>query len=45
MYKQFIKDLQEGKIKNVKNIEDSEKYLGLEKLKNDLLEIELYEKK
>ena len=43
-YKTFIKDLQEGKIKDVKNIEDSEKYIRLEKLKNDLLEIEVYEK-
>ncbi len=44
-YKQFIKDLQKEKIKDVKNLEDSEKYFGLEKLKNHLLEIEVYEKK
>ncbi len=44
-YKQFIKDLQKEKIKDVKNLEDSEKYFGLEKLKNHLLEIEIYEKK
>ena len=44
IYKQFVKDLQEGKIKDVKNIEDSEKYIRLEKLKNELLEIEVYEK-
>ena len=43
-YKQFVNDLQSGKIKDVKNVEDSEKYVGLEKLKNDLLEIEVYEK-
>jgi hypothetical protein len=29
----------------VKNLEDSEKYFWLEKLKNHLLEIEIYEKK
>ena len=44
VYKQFVKDLQEGKIKDVKNVEDAEKYVGLEKLKNELLEIEVYEK-
>ncbi len=44
-YKQFIKDLQKEKIKDVKNLEDSEKYFWLEKLKNHLLEIEIYEKK
>ncbi len=44
-YKQFIKELQEGKIKDEKNIKDSDKYIGLEKLKNDSLEIEVYEKK
>ena len=43
-FKQFVADLKSGKITGVKSNEDAEKYIGLEKLKNDLLEIEVYEK-
>ena len=43
-FKQFVADLKSGKITGVKSNEDAENYIGLEKLKNDLLEIEVYEK-
>ena len=43
-FKDFIKQLQSGSITGVKTNDDTEKYVGLEKLKNDLLEIEVYEK-
>ena len=43
-FKDFIKQLQSGSITGVKTNDDAEKYVGLEKLKNDLLEIEVYAK-
>lgn len=43
-FKSFVKELQAGNTPEVKTPEDSEKYVGLIKLKNDLLEIEIYAK-
>ena len=44
-FKQFVADLKSVKITGVKLNEDAEKYIVLEKkLKNDLLEIDVYEK-
>lgn len=43
-FKSFVQNLQAGKIKDIKINEDAEKFIGLEKLKNDLLEIEVYAK-
>ena len=43
-FKSFVQDLNSGKITGVKTNDDAEKYIGLEKLKNDLLEIEVYAK-
>lgn len=44
-FKEFVFNLRNGKIKEpVKSPEEAEKYIELEKLKKDLLEIEIYEK-
>ena len=44
IFKKFSKDLSEGKLTNIKTIYEASNNVGLEKLKNDLLEIEIYEK-
>ena len=45
VFKKFCNDLRNGKLQNeVKTQDDAVKYVGLEKLKNDLLEIEIWEK-
>ena len=44
VFKKFCKDLKEGKLPNIKTQEEGANYVGLQKLKDDLLEIEIYEK-
>ena len=44
VFKKFCKDLKEGKLTNIKTQEEGANYVGLQKLKDDLLEIEIYEK-
>ena len=44
VFKKFCKDLEEGKLPNIKTQEEGATYVGLQKLKDDLLEIEIYEK-
>jgi len=44
VFKQFCKDLREGKLPNIKTQDEGATYVGLQKLKDDLLEIEIYEK-
>ena len=44
VFKQFCKDLKEGKLPNIKTQDEGATYVGLQKLKDDLLEIEIYEK-
>jgi Leucine-rich repeat (LRR) protein len=43
-FKSFVQEIQSGKLPNIKSTEDGERYIGLDKLKNDLLEIEVYAK-
>lgn len=43
-FKNFCIDLRKGKITDVKSPSDAEKYIHLDKLKNDLLEIEVHAK-
>ena len=44
VFKKFCKDLREGKLPNIKTQDEAATYVGLQKLKDDLLEIEIYEK-
>ena len=44
VFKKFCKELKEGKLPNIKSQEEGATYVGLGKLKDDLLEIEVYEK-
>ena len=44
VFKNFCKDLREGKLPNIKTQDEAATYVGLQKLKDDLLEIEIYEK-
>ena len=44
VFKQFCKDLKEGKLPNIKTQDEGATYVGLQKLKDDLLEIEIYER-
>ena len=44
IFKKFCKELNEGKLPNIKLPDDAVSYVGLKKLKDDLLEIEIYEK-
>ena len=44
VFKKFCKDLREGKLPNIKTQDEGASYVGLQKLKDDLLEIEIYEK-
>ena len=44
VFKKFCKELKEGKLPNIKTQEEGATYVGLGKLKDDLLEIEVYEK-
>ena len=44
VFKKFCKDLKDGKLPNIKTQDEGATYVGLQKLKDDLLEIEIYEK-
>ena len=44
VFKKFCKELKEGKLPNIKTQDEGANYVGLGKLKDDLLEIEVYEK-
>ena len=44
VFKKFCKELKEGKLPNIKSQDEGATYVGLQKLKDDLLEIEVYEK-
>ena len=44
VFKKFCKELKEGKLPNIKSQDDGANHVGLPKLKDDLLEIEVYEK-
>ena len=44
VFKKFCKELKEGKLPNIKSQEEGATHVGLDKLKDDLLEIEVYEK-
>jgi hypothetical protein len=44
VFKKFCKELKEGKLPNIKTQDEGANHVGLGKLKDDLLEIEVYEK-
>ena len=44
VFKKFCNDLRSGKLPQIKTQDEGANYVGLQKLKDDLLEIEIYEK-
>ena len=44
VFKKFCTDLRNGKLPQIKTQDEGANYVGLQKLKDDLLEIEIYEK-
>ena len=44
VFKKFCNDLRNGKLPQIKTQDEGANYVGLQKLKDDLLEIEIYEK-